>query len=579
MKRPWGIRIRLIFMLLTLLFIPILIFAGVSQVRLNSSMEESLDSRVQAGLEKSNRSLSLTLEKYYTLLYDFCTDDDMIDMVEQFNAGAEDRESIKIRIRRELKHICNRNDGVIGLAVFTADGTCLYYDGLSSSTSESLWINSSMNLLQDEVEMYQPIKYATVAGNDPVYVFSIQRRLIDYRDIHKKVGSVLISVDERVLQNAMKGTGSEIFVLEQDGRVLSAPNNSMIGSTIRLDRLGRIGNRTYTEYKAASVTNEKSGWNIVEFYPLSHYQKTMRDQFWLQIGMVLGVCIVLVAAVLIVIHPVIVSVEAVLKAMHRVEEGDFTTRVEKRSNMPAEVVEIADGFNEMVAQTDLLLGQVRQSALEQKNAEISALEAQIDPHFLYNTLDTINWKAIAREEYEISEMVGDLGDILRYAIKNAGGVTTLGEEIAWLKKYTRLQQEKLGKEIQIFCSLTSEAAKCPMHKLLLQPFVENSIRHGLHGSIKEPLLILTGELENGMLRVKIEDNGKGMPEETVTILNQPDYHRENHFGIENVRKRLRLYYGEAASVFFESRPSEYTRVTLCIPVLEEKKIENCDSGR
>lgn len=579
MKKPWGIRIRLIFMLLALLFIPILIFAGVSQLRLNSSMEEILDSRVQAGLEKSNRSLSLTLEKYHTLLYDFCTDDDMVEMVERYNAGAEDMESVKIRIRRELKHICNRNDGVIGLAVFTADGTCLYYDGLSSSTSESFWINDSMNLLKDEVEMYQPIKYATVAGNDPVYVFSIQRKLIDYRDIQKEVGSVLISVDERVLQKAMRGTGSEIFVLEKNGRVLSAPDNSMIGSTIRLDRIGRIGNRVYTEYKAASVTNEESGWNIVEFYPLSHYQKTMRDQFRLQVGMVFGVCIVLVAAVLIVTHPVIVSVEAVLKAMHQVEEGDFTTRVEKKRGMPAEVVEIADGFNEMVAQTDLLLGQVRQSALEQKNAEISALEAQIDPHFLYNTLDTINWKAIAREEYEISEMVGDLGDILRYAIKNAGGITTLGEEIAWLKKYTRLQQEKLGKEIQIFCSLTSEAAKCPMHKLLLQPLVENSIRHGLHGSIRSPLLIITGALEEGMLRVKIEDNGKGMPEEMVTILNQPDYHRENHFGIENVRKRLRLYYGKAAGVLFESSPSEYTRVTLCIPVMEEKKIENCDSGR
>ena len=99
--------------------------------------------------------------------------------------------------------------------------------------------------------------------------------------------------------------------------------------------------------------------------------------------------------------------------MNRVEEGDFSTRVEKRKNMPAEMNEIADGFNEMVKRTDLLLGQVRQAALEQKNAEISALEAQIDPHFLYNTLDTINWKAIEKEEYEISEMVGDLGDILR----------------------------------------------------------------------------------------------------------------------------------------------------------------------
>ena len=199
MKKPRGIRIRLIFMLILLIFIPILLFAAVSQLRLNSAMRESLDSRVQTGLEKSNRSLTLTLEKYDTLLYDLSTDDDIIDMVESLNAGGKNEEMLKINLRRELKHICNRNDGVIGLAVFTADGTCLYYDGLSSSTSESLWINSSMNLLQDEVEMYQPIKYATVAGNDPVYVFSIQRRLIDYRDIHKEVGSVLISVDESCL--------------------------------------------------------------------------------------------------------------------------------------------------------------------------------------------------------------------------------------------------------------------------------------------------------------------------------------------------------------------------------------------
>ena len=87
-------------MLLTLLFIPILIFAGVSQLRLNSSMEESLDSRVQAGLEKSNRSLSLTLEKYYTLLYDFCTDDDMIDLVENSMPAQKIWNPLKIRIRR-----------------------------------------------------------------------------------------------------------------------------------------------------------------------------------------------------------------------------------------------------------------------------------------------------------------------------------------------------------------------------------------------------------------------------------------------------------------------------------------------
>lgn len=93
-----------------------------------------------------------------------------------------------------------------------------------------------------------------------------------------------------------------------------------------------------------------------------------------------------------------------------------------------------------------LIGQVKQSALEQKNAEISALEAQIDPHFLYNILDTINWKAIENEQYEISEMLVALAKILRYAINDAGELTTIEAEKVWLEKYILLQQEKLGEK-------------------------------------------------------------------------------------------------------------------------------------
>lgn len=306
MKKPRGIRIRLIFMLILLLFIPILLFAAVSQLRLNSAMRESLDSRVQTGLEKSNRSLTLTLEKYDTLLYDLSTDDDIIDMVESLNAGGKNEEMLKINLRRELKHICNRNEGVTGLAIFTRDGNCIYYDGLSSSSSESLWLNSSMNLLQDKMEMYQPVKYVMAAPDTPVYVFSIQRRLIDYRDIHKEVGSILICVNEKVLQKAMERISGEVYYLEQDGRILSAPDDTLIGASIGCDEFWYIGNKKYQDYVVAFAENEVSGWNIVEFYSMEHYRKTMFDQFLLQIGLVLGVGVVLVAAVLIVTRPVIV---------------------------------------------------------------------------------------------------------------------------------------------------------------------------------------------------------------------------------------------------------------------------------
>ena len=323
MKKPRGIRIRLIFMLILLIFIPILLFAAVSQLRLNSAMRESLDSRVQTGLEKSNRSLTLTLEKYDTLLYDLSTDDDIIDMVESLNAGGKNEEMLKINLRRELKHICNRNEGVTGLAIFTRDGNCIYYDGLSSSSSESLWMNSSMNLLQDKMEMYQPVKYVMAAPDTPVYVFSIQRRLIDYRDIHKEVGSILICVNEKVLQKAMERISGEVYYLEQDGRILSAPDDTLIGASIGCDEFWYIGNKKYQDYVVAFAENEVSGWNIVEFYSMEHYRKTMFDQFLLQIGLVLGVGVVLVAAVLIVTRPVIVSVEDMLKAAEEKGEPPF----------------------------------------------------------------------------------------------------------------------------------------------------------------------------------------------------------------------------------------------------------------
>ena len=176
-------------------------------------------------------------------------------------------------------------------------------------------------------------------------------------------------------------------------------------------------------------------------------------------------------------------------------------------------------------------------------------------------------------------MVGDLGDILRYAIKDAGGMTTLGREIAWLKKYVRLQQEKLGYEVQIFCDVSPEAAGAGMHKMLLQPLVENSIRHGLEMKLRQPILVITGLVREGILFVTIGDNGRGMGPEMVRTLSNRDYHRRNHFGIENVRKRLTLYYGEAAGLSFESRKGQYTRATLRLPVREGESIEDHYCGR
>ena len=111
--------------------------------------------------------------------------------------------------------------------------------------------------------------------------------------------------------------------------------------------------------------------------------------------------------------------------------------------IPKEFTRIGRGFNEMVVHIENLIEQVKQASAEQRMAELSALEAQIDPHFLYNTLDAINWKAIENEQYEISEMIGALADILRYAVKNAGAETSLEHALSWVDSYIMIQSAKM----------------------------------------------------------------------------------------------------------------------------------------
>ena len=198
--------------------------------------------------------------------------------------------------------------------------------------------------------------------------------------------------------------------------------------------------------------------------------------------------------------------------------------------------------------------------------------SQVKPHFLYNTLDTINWKAIELGEFEISEMLGALADILRYTVKNAGAETSIEQELHWLAMYILLQKAKLGRELQVEVKVPEELYGYRIHKLLLQPFVENAIRHGLKQKEGELKLGITMRSAGGQMHIIVKDNGRGIPEDVLQRLNDSKNEADaidsgEHMGIINVRKRLNLYYGDQADLYFESALGKYTKVHLFIPVV------------
>lgn len=371
MKKTKSLRERLIPAFLLASLLSITMFAVLSQIRMRINMKQSLHDRIQGGMDKADQCLDMVLDKYETILYDLCTDDEVVAYAEKINEDQDDLTVNSSQLRRYLSHMSNRNIGVEGVLLTLKNGKKIFYDHNSSSSANSSWMNT-----------------------------------------------------------------------------LEIPS----------------------------------------------FTGTMMYQ------------------------------------------------------VPDEPV-------------------------------IYALEAQIDPHFLYNTLDTINWKAIDREEYEISDMVGALADILRYAVKNAGGETNIQRELYWLEQYMLLQSAKLGKPLQTVTQVPERIMRCKIHKLLLQPFVENAIKYAFKNKEGECILKIRMEEADGQLHIVIEDNGRGLSLETMALLNNESADMDDHLGIMNVRKRLQLYYPGQANIYFESKQNRYTKVHLFIPAAEEDEDENRNRGR
>ncbi|WP_049903201.1 sensor histidine kinase [Mediterraneibacter gnavus] len=552
---------RLITNFLLTALIPVLIFAIISQINIQQRLKENLSDRIKSNLDTAEKNLEMVLDKYETILYDFSTDEDVLEIVKALNESRGNRESNSTSLRKKLSHICNQFTGVEGITIQLKKGEIIYYESLSSFSRNETWADKVKIPKIERGAVYfgdgKPVKIA----DKNHYMFYIARNITDYRIIGNFQGTVVLSVNEERIRRAIASDiGSREYLLSDDV-IVSAPDPKKIGK--KLSEIQDPENYQYT-----TADNEISGFAICNEQPLAYYWKMSVSQ-WIYFFIIISMTIVIV---FILLHffsrPYIQAVESITGVMSCVEQGEFDQQVRVNPHLPMEIQQISSGFNEMVAHLEMLIAKVKQAVLDQKNAELSALEAQIDPHFLYNTLDTINWKAIENEQYEISGMVGALADILRYTVKNAGGTASISEEIAWLKQYIMLQSAKFGKRLDVKIYMPEDVKECRIHKLLLQPFVENTIKYAFADQ-EECALNIRMKKSGEQLHILIQDNGQGMNPDMVARLNQEECEMEGHLGIANVRKRLKLYYGGQAALYFESEVGNYTKVHLFIPIEEE----------
>lgn len=259
--------------------------------------------------------------------------------------------------------------------------------------------------------------------------------------------------------------------------------------------------------------------------------------------------------------------------MGRIKQGETALRLPRMRQ--DELGILGNEFNEMLDEIESLIARQYQTALQLNDAKYKALQMQVNPHFLYNTLDTMSAIALSQQCPLVSTLCRALSELFRYSLNMGEPLATMEDELKHLKNYLYVMNVRMRDSIHLDLEVPSELMRARLPRLSLQPLVENAIQHGLRDKRGEKRLSISAALGEKTLTISIADNGVGMSQETIRQLLAWDaalaLRQSDSIGLVNIQSRLKLLFGEEYGIEIESQPGEGSRVTLHIPAGEEEK--------
>lgn len=376
-----------------------------------------------------------------------------------------------------------------------------------------------------------------------------------------------------------------IFMLDQNGTPLLQAGMPQYQTDEFFKVLSEIDIQTQTGTKIISINGEKllvtystmdpQGWRTfytVPFAFLTNELSTIREF----VLILIVVCLILSLPLMLVSTTFLTApIKTLQRSMKRFQNGNFEERVDIKYR--DEIGELGRGFNSMVSRISSLVNDVYLLKISEKEAELKALQAQINPHFLYNMLDTIFWEAQASGNKKISDMIISLSRLFRLNLNRGSSLTSVAKEKELIGHYLALQKMRFEEKLQYHIEIPTELDEYVILKLILQPFIENAITHGIEKRHGGATVKVSGHLVNNYLEFLIEDNGVGMDELTVKKI--MDYVPQSNsnlssdtsgYGIHNVFARLQHFYNEQFTLRIESQIGVGTKVFLQVPLNQGK---------
>ncbi len=414
---------------------------------------------------------------------------------------------------------------------------------------------------------------------------------------HEVIGFIVIDLDETILNRFTEsftiGRTGYFLVTDQSGTPIFYPPNSSLSPLIE-PFAGRLSSQqdsfVYREQGkpmfVVYTTSVQTGWKIVGIAPLQEIMKDAHDIRQLIIISV-GLSIIFVIALYFFITTRLTRPIRLLQSKMRLAASGYLEGKVQPVGMD-EIADLGKSFNTMIEQIKLLLQQSIQKQRQIRKAELRTLQAQINPHFLYNTLDSIVWMAEAGKNKEVVQLVTAMSRFFRTSLSKGRDWITVRDELDHVRNYLIIQQTRYRDILDYDIKMDEALMDIPILKMTLQPLVENALYHGIKNQRGKGRIVITGHRVNRHeMVIEVHDNGAGIASESLDHLREQLAGRamiveedgELHgFGLFNVQQRIRLFYGEEYGIHVHSTQGEGTTVTIHIPIQRGYSHEESISG-
>lgn len=470
----------------------------------------------------------------------------------------------------------NIGDGILDIVVIGHNGN------YSTLNGEFEYVDKIKGIFEDKnVTYFTGIKDITFLGREAkcilagVSIISID----EYRKVGEKIGVFCVIIDPNKINQEMgkkwgMTSSTKFYLLDRESNIFSNNDKIKVGTKFNL----QDDNANLVQIEELP----ELGGKVLSIVPKDLLYTELKQVRTKTLSMFILAFILLLIPFSIVINNILKPLRKFMSFISEIGSGNLKN-LKKRIQLDgyAEIAVMAQEFNSMLDEVDnlthrLIDTSVRlfQSELDKKQAELAFLQSQINPHFLYNTLESIKGIAAVKGVTEIKDMTKALAQIFRYSVTGID-LVRLEDEINIIKSYTQIQQIRFADRFKVFYDVSHEALNCEVPKMILQPLVENAIYHGLEEKLDNGELYVTGKIEADKLIVIIKDNGLGIDVETMERLRgeldvkdvQSAFLKAEYtqIGIANVNNRIRLKYGNEYGISIISEPGIGTDIVLTIP--------------